>query len=325
MTGLGKTQVQSFSSLLLSGVISQGSRAPLDYIFIKTFDQMRKSSLLRWIPENVYYRLNPIFWNFVSGLFVIFLYLRRIYSEAGKNPVYFFQVLCLSAALILYYFWPSNIYFSAEMRPYALWNSLWFSLAALVFLFPESFWGAFFLALFLAMTSSGALFQLLMLALSFVLFSFLKRKDSKRALIGVIKKFALPVLVTLFYSIRSKMGYCDRPEAYQGYVTAFFTFWESQWFVSIFSVAGIVLMVFSARYPTGSVVFGAMLLLYIFSPLANYVMLRSGFFFDGRQYLYYHLIFPLFFLGLSLVLPDYWEKIGGRFSCFSAKRSLLPY
>ena len=304
----------SLSHLLISGADGQGSPAPLDYIFLKLLDNIRKPLHLEWVPINVYYRLNSMGWTFVAGFGAVFLYFCYFRNKAGNYFILLLQIILLAQALAYFYFRHDDFHFAMEARPYALWNALWFCFLSL-FLFFREFNGVLLvIATALALTSSGSLFQLLIFALSRLAFQSFETKEFLPALRNTILEFSLPLFIALYYSLKCPhWSYSTSPENYHGYMKEFYVFWAGKFRVTIYSILGIGMSIYYKEWRKCSVVFIAMLLLYLVSPLCHYVILSKGLFFTRRQYLYYDLTFCIFALGLSLMLPDCWEKLKSHY------------
>jgi hypothetical protein len=304
----------SLKTLLISGAPHQFSSQPLDFIFVKIFDQARDSRLAAKIPHNVYYRLNALFWTLFSGLLISFLFLFHLSGKSEDRWIFWAQSLCLFAGMVSYYFWPSNIYYSTEMRAYALWNALWFMLAALIMLDNRPRWSVLVVAVLLSMTASAAVLELFFLGLSRFIFMMHDRQKFWVAVQDGLNIFLIPALIAIYYS--SKNSFPDfpqhSPDVYRDYMMSFIAFWGEQWKVPFFSGLGILLTASAPRWRGCSAVFLTMLFLYISAPVLNFVILAKGVFFSGRYYQYYHLIVPFFFLALALVLPDYWNRLKGK-------------
>ncbi|MBF0485360.1 MAG: hypothetical protein HQL16_02485 [Candidatus Omnitrophica bacterium] len=304
----GTVRPASYYQLLTRGARGQGSAAPLDYVFIKALDQVYQKSFA-YIPHNVYYRLNSTFWDLALGLLVAFLFLYAFYRKTDNNAIIIMQLVLIGTALLTFYFKKDNMYFAGEMRPYALWNSLWYVMLALVMLRVSKIW-IFLTGIFLAFTSLGALMQIPALALVYFTFEVIDQKRPAAALREAALVFGLPFLIAVFYALQGdKFGYIASAADYQRYQNEFFSFWVSKWRVPFISGAGILLTAWNRQWRGCTAVFVTMLLLYGMAPALNYKILSSSFFFTSRQYLYYDLVFPLFYLMLALVLPEYWNMI----------------
>ena len=304
----GTTRTATYNQLLTYGARGQGSAAPLDYIFVKFLDSAYKSSFAN-IPHNIYYRLNSIFWDLIGGVLIAFLYLRAFYRKADSKWIIVIQVILICFALMIFYFKRDNMNFAVQMRPYALWNSLWYVMLGLVMLRGVSMW-LLLAGIFLALTSNGALIQIPVLAFAQFFFRIIDREKFLDIGIGTAIIFILPFFIAVFYALHAdKFSYINSPLDYQQYSHEFLSFWMSKWRVLVLSVAGILLTVWNRQWRGCTIVFLTMLILYCAAPAINRVILSTSFFFTSRQYLYFDLTFPLFYLMLALVLPEYWQMI----------------
>jgi len=304
----------SLEQLLILGAPGQASPAPLDYIFLKILDNVRISLHLEWVPYNVYYRLNSLFWTILAGVGVTSLYFCYFRSNIRNYFIFFLQIFFLAWALAYFYFRHDDLHFAIETRPYALWNSLWFSFMALFLFYREFNWLLLIISTALALTSSGSFFQLLVLALCSFAFQSYKTKEFLPAFKKTLLEFSFPLLISIYYS--SKVGhwsYCFDGDSYHEYSKEFFGFWAHKCRVAIMAILGIVATCTYQKWQKCSVVFFTILLLYSLSPFCNYMILSKGMFFSSRQYLYYDLTFCILSLALALILPNYWERIKSHY------------
>lgn len=304
----GGARSSTYQQLLLRGVRGQGSAAPLDYILVKAWDHVYPG-FSALVSHNVYYRLNSIVWDCAAGLIIALISFYVICQRPGGRRMLLLQSGLICLGLFVFYFKKSHMHFATEMRPYALWNSAWYVMLGCFMLQGARgavFWGGMVLAL----TSSGALLQIPALALSRIIFRFVDRDDIRGVLREALAVFALPFLIAVYYAVQSdKFGYVNTAGDYARYSAEFYSFWGSKWRVPFLSMAGIVLTVWNRQWRGCTTVFFAILMLYACAPLINSRILSSGFFFTSRQYLYYDLVFPLFYLMLALILPGYWMRI----------------
>ncbi|MFA5272307.1 MAG: hypothetical protein WC412_08260 [Candidatus Omnitrophota bacterium] len=303
----GTTRQATYKQLLTIGARGQGSAAPMDYIFIKALDQAYQKPFVKYIPHNVYYRLNSIFWDLASGLLIAFLFLRAFYRKTDNSVIFVIQLALICMAVVVFYFKATNMHFATEMRPYALWNSLGFVMLG-VFMLRGASMLVLLAGILLAFTSSGALIQIPALALSRFFLKLVDRESFADALQEMFFLFTLPFLIAIFYALHAdKFSYVVSSLDYQKYSNEFFSFWRSKWRVPALSGFGIVFTIWNRQWRGCTAVFLTMLLLYCVAPVVNAKILSSSFFFTSRQYLYYDLVFPLFYLMLALVLPGYWN------------------
>lgn len=280
--------------------------APLDYIALRFLVMMKKPLDSLGLADNTYYRLNSIIFSFSSGigsaLFLFFL----IKKKVRNILIFLVQAIFIILAFTVYLFWWFNIKFAIEARPYALWNSLWYlSLVLIIGQGRISFLTAIFFSL-LAMAATASIFQLGCLAVCFVTFNLLDARSPREIVRVVLKYFILLLAVCGYYILINKQSLSYfRPE----YFNHFFKFWLEKEMVPILSVSGILMTVFLKECRIYTIVFSAMLLLYLASPVLNYITLSKGFLFSSRQYIFYDLIYPVFIINAALILPVYLEKI----------------
>jgi len=299
---LGTLKSTTYHQLFTRGISGQGSGAPLDYVFIKILDSAYQP-FVSSIPHNIFYRMNSIFWDLIAGVVVALLSIRFLYQRRDDNGIIVMQLILISFALSAFYFKPNIFHFALEMRPYALWNSLWYVLLGLIMLRGISIW-TLSLGVLLALTSSGALVQIPALALA----QFFIRIFDKATLSEVLKEtmliFILPFFIAVYYALHiPRFTYISSLHEYQAYTHGFYVYWISRWYVPVLSGIGIFWSAWDLRWRGCAVVFITMLLLYFAAPVINAKILSNGFFFTTRQYLYHDLVIPLFCLMLAMVLP----------------------
>lgn len=159
-TTVEAAQNDSFLSMLINGVSGQYSPAPFDYMLFKVFYHVQPLVKSFGLSDIAYGRLYVLFFTTLSG-FLIGLWAHIFNFRRNEN----WAVLAAQSALILlavwaYFFTPSNFYYATLMRPYGMWNVLWFS-ALMVFMMTGRLnWGLWALFLMAAMTSTATLFQI---------------------------------------------------------------------------------------------------------------------------------------------------------------------
>ena len=302
---LNITLNQSYGNILWKGAKNQGSPSPLEYLALKVLKQLKSKVHSFGLSFNTYYRLNSIFYTVISGMLVM-IFASKVcifrYTDKPKIGVYLFQIICLLSALSLYYFLPENFHFAIEMRPYALWNSLWM-LSLSLFMFDEKCKGWLIVSLtLLALTATASLFQLFAFALSFMIIKQIYKNPFKETLIACIQIFILPTIICLYYVLNTTQtwnyGQAER------YWEEFWYFWVHSQRVFIVSVLGIILTSVSKKFQSHRIVFMTMGVLYLMAPAINYITILKGFFFSPRQYRYYPLIYPLVFMSSACVFPE---------------------
>src|SRR3989338_2699868 len=305
------TRGASYVDLIKGNMASQVSKAPLDYIIQKFFDQIGGlRSLSAGISPNIYYRLNSIFYIWLSGLFIMLFIFSRIRRDTRNYLVLFVQVILLASALYHYYFWHENFRYWIQMRPYALWCSLWFMILSLFLVEGRLKVRPFsVLSALLAATANAAVYQLLSFSSSFMVIQLIQKEDFFQVARTVLKIFALPMAISLYYIlVDSSTVYVWRVD-FDRYLKEFFHFWTTKEMIPILSILGVFSTLGFKTLRHITVVFLAMLILYFVSPVINYVVLLRGVFFSSRHYLYYDLIYPVFLTAMAVAMPVFVQKI----------------
>jgi len=327
--GFEKARGGSYVGLLRDGVYCQISPAPLYYIILRFLMQLRESDLTTPIileqdegvpiqirepvrfpglSFNLYYRLDTIFYTVISGLVMILLFYFRLRKTAKSLLLFTVQMSFLIVALLSYYVLPFFYSFAycIETRPYALWNTLWFMILALILFYNELKASFIFILLLvlLAATSSGSIYQLCALMYSFIVIGLLSKKKIPHTFKTALKIFALPILVCLYYII-VKNPHFNHPNDWN----EFFRFWITKEKIPLLSLVGILLTFPLKRFRGHTIVFSTMLVLYAIAPSINYISSLRGFSFSSRSYIYYELIYPIFFISLAFIIPCYIDKI----------------
>jgi len=305
------TRGASYVDLITGNMASQVSKAPLDYIIQKFFDQIGGlRSLSAGISPNIYYRLNSIFYIWLSGLFIMLFIFSRIRRDTRNYLVLFVQVILLASALYHYYFWHENFRYWIQMRPYALWCSLWFMILSLFLVEGRLKVRPFsVLSALLAATANAAVYQLLSFAAAFMVIQLIQKEDFFQVARTVLKIFALPMAISLYYIlVDSSTVYVWRVD-FDRYLKEFFHFWTTKEMIPILSILGVFSTLGFKTLRHITVVFLAMLILYFVSPVINYVVLLRGVFFSSRHYLYYDLIYPVFLTAMAVAMPVFVQKI----------------
>lgn len=274
----------NISEMLVVGVHGQGSPAPLDYIVLKSIDAIKDNVAYFNLPPLVYFRLFSIFVTLVSFWIVLFLnykFMRaeNIYLRIG----YYF----LSVSAMLCYLFKNDInYFAREMRPYALWNSLFFIALGLI-LSKKDKWLIFVMTL-MSLTATASFFQISALMAAYFIIEFFETKDFKRSFLKIFKIAIIPILLSVYYCLKAaKFGYDPSPWS------EFLIFWVKKltralpWFIFM------AFAFFKRDLREYLKVPLAFLILYLIAPFIYFLTLQKGFFFSSRQYLYYDLLNPI--------------------------------
>lgn len=305
------TRGASYTDLITGNMASQVSRAPLDYIAQKVFDQAGGLHLLAaGVPANIYYRLNSISYIWVSGLFIMLFIFFRIRRATRNYLVLFAQIFLLATALYHYYFWHENFRYWIQMRPYALWCALWFMVLSL-FLVEGRFsaWPFSVLLALLAATANAAIYQLFSFAVAFMIIQWIKKKNMLEAMRTLLKVFAVPAAISLYYILMDRSTIYVWRSGSDEYLQEFFDFWLTKEMIPILSTLGILSTAAFRDLHHITVVFLTMLILYLISPVINHIVLSRGVFFSSRHYIYYDLIYTVFCAALAVALPVFVGKI----------------
>lgn len=310
--GLAVAREQGSGHHIVRGVRGQGSPAPLDYIVLKAMSDIHETINVADLPFNVYYRLHTISYSLLAGVFVVVLMHGRLRRRPTNYIVLACQLLLLLSALIFFYFWPFNLQYSVETRPYSLWNALWFCTLVMYIYYSRLAWPMIIVMVFMAATATASIYQLFSLGCAWLVVQIWEHESWRNIVINALKYYTLPTFVALYYIFIRPMQFAFTPEAMgQDYYQEFFRFWTTKEMVPLLSVSGILLTAWFKKLRPCTLVFMTMLLLYLMSPLLNYIAIQHGFFFSSRQYIYYDLVYPLFLISLMWAIPIYVEKIRG--------------
>jgi len=289
---------------------SQVSQSPLDYVLLRFFDQTVGQFLRAAdIPLTIYYRLNSMLYSLMSGMIIISLVFFKIKKATRNYFVFILQMGGLILALLFYYFWKYNFMFSIEMRPYSLWNALWFMILTLFMYFEGFKRRSFVLLILIAGTSSSSLFQMFCLACSFIGVQFLTKEGFYEGLKVLFENFTIPVLVILYYIFLNRSTIYPWAGNDAMYWKEFWGFWFGKEMIPILSILGIIMSAPFKQFRSHTIVFSTTLLLFIISPMINHLVLSRGVFFSFRHYIYYDLIYPVFLIHCALILPCYWQQL----------------
>jgi len=153
-----------------------------------------------------------------------YLFSKKRNKKTGARP-HLFQIIFLLGVLALYYFMPQNFHFSIEMRPYALWNSLWMVSMVLFMFYEERRWLLSVCLTLLAMTATASIFQLFACAASFLFIKLFNKEKWSDVLKSGLQIFTIPMLVCLYYVLGTTQTWnYGKAERYWG---EFFYFWKT--------------------------------------------------------------------------------------------------
>lgn len=299
--GIGRINGMNVLPLIIKGPPGQSSKAPLDYLLIKALNYIRKEVKYFNFQPTTYLRLVSIFSTFlltILGVWFAWFYCRT------NDILYFVQGISLLFALLFAWFQPHIYSYAALARPYALWNSLWFLCLSLFFLWPRLRLLSILCLTLLAFTVTTSIFQIMALSVSFLIVRLIEKEKWQSIFKEGISLFLIPTLVSLYYCLKAgQWGYIG-PQ--WGTWSSFLNFWYHFKYVGIGSVIIIALCLLKDSTRPYVIPSMSVLLLYLMGPIIYMITRYKGFFFSNRQYVYYELAIPIFFLTVAYCYP-YWR------------------
>ena len=286
---------------------TEANAAPLDYICIKIFVDMKHVVRNFGLSDRVYYRLWPNFVMVCCGLLVVVLFLRNIFNSPSTPAIQIFQLGMLVFLPLLYLYRPNTYYYAAETRPYALWFALWFICITICSVANTHKLILSIVLSLMAVTMVGSVFQIIALGIAF--FAIQSHQNGyKLALKESSQVFILPLLLVVFYAFPANYGHLANESSALAW-HRFFIWWERE---AIF--VPVILVLMAVLYQNKSkrqMMIGplAVLIVFLMGPLIWKVTLWRGYFFTERQYIYYDLHRAVIWLCLINALPFYLERI----------------
>ncbi|MDD5005079.1 MAG: hypothetical protein PHS93_01070 [Candidatus Omnitrophica bacterium] len=300
----------SYINILLNGAQPQGSPAPLDYLACKALDQIKEKVSYFGLEPEVYFRLFANLITALSVLVVMVIFRREIIVSKEDAPVKTAQLLLLLFVPIAFLFNRQVYYYAAEMRPYALWNSIFFIVLAVTLSDKKNSWLLFTMLVLLAFSATAAVFQISSLALAYFIINLLQQQDFKKIFINAVKLFALPFLIVLYYCFHvGKMGFVS---SLDGSWSDFFTLWKHQSIIPIIMVVAIAMCFAKKENIKYAIAPLSFLILFMLGPLIFWVTWFKKFFFCDRQFIYYALTKPIFVLTAIKCMPAYARNIKSK-------------
>ena len=298
-----------YTDLLLNGAKGQGSSAPLDYIICKALDQMKEKVSYVGVPPNVYFRL------FANSVTVFSVLMAAIFlgGEIAKNkktlPLTATQLFLLLCVPVSFLFSIQVYKYAHEMRPYALWVSIYLLSLAAGLLSAKNNRVFFWTLIFLSLSATASLFQLGAMAIAYFIVHLTSKEKLNQTLISCLKLFGLPLAVVFYYCLRSgEWGY----GAAFGTWGDFVKLWSHK-MVTIPLMAGISALCFakleSRKYALAPLSF---LFAYLMGPAIFWITKWRGFLYADRQYIYYELTNAVFLMTLLRLLPVYVKNLKPR-------------
>ena len=294
-----------YHQLLLKGANGQGSPSPLDYVAVKVLDDVKERVNYFGLTDEVYFRLFANGVTAFAAVWVILLF--AFYISKQDYPLW---IKCLQYCLLLgvpfaFYFTRHVYYYAAEVRPYALWNSLWLVVLA-GFLVQDKHWRWFIVSLYLlALTATASLFQIGALTLAYLLWN-VRTENIKTLLARTARIFIGPLCVAFYYALYAgHWHYPDNPKEWP----QFLELWSHEGILLAFMVGGILLCLFHKDNRRLAVIPLAVILLYCMAPFIFFITKMKGFFYTDRQYIYFDLTQVIFLLIVIRTIPAYLQKI----------------
>jgi len=307
----------SYKDILLHGAGKYGlgrqaSPAPLDYIFVKKIDQLKTSVNYFSFPPRVYFRLWPILVTLSAVWFIIICFMRNICKNYIDNykSVYAIQVFLLICACFLFLYDGYVYYYAIEMRPYALWNSLWFITGSLSLLMPYSSRLLIFFLTGLALSATGSIFQIISLACAYNIVAAIENKKLSLILKDNIKIFLFPSLISIYYCLRATNWHYADPM--WGTWQEFFEFWYANIKDSILLIGSLLLCFINKENRRYAVLPVTMLILFLLGPAIYWITRSKGMFFSHRHYMYYGLTDSMALLICIQCMPNIIKDVSTR-------------
>lgn len=295
-------------SLLLKGAPGQGSPSPLDYLLLKGLDRASEPVRYFGLPIHAYYRLVSLGATLILALLVAVVCWRSLCT--GTSGACVVSHVLVFAAFITALFQPLVYYYSAEMRPYALWAGLW--LASAVSFFSVSRpgrAGSLVVLTLMALTATASIFQIVALAAAFLMAGLADGRSARQLMREGLCLFSGPVLVSLYYCLQ--VGHWDYVAS--GWVNTwadFLRFWGAQAWVPLGClVTGLIcLRMRGARFLAVPAL--AVSLVYLMGPLVFHVTKAKGFFFAPRQFIYYEAGVPVLLFTCAYLFHRVQDRMG---------------
>ena len=296
--------------LLFNGAYGEGSPAPLDYIACKILNQIKDIvSYFGFTPE-IYFRLFANGVTAFSALVILYLFKKDIRGGKSSTATRVTQLLLLLCIPIAYLFRTPVHYFAAEMRPYALWNSLFMITLATSYSEGKNRRLFFFSLALLAFSATASIFQICALAVAyFIVQVTIMGNKIKNILKCEIGLFAIPFFIALYYCLLpGKWNMVSFGGSWEDFVNA----WLHKFGVIPLMLLAIMACFLKKENRKYAVAALAFLILFLIGPLIFLITRLKGFFYTGRQYIYYELATAVFILTLIKCIPAYVKNIGSK-------------
>lgn len=300
-----------YLDLLTHGARGQGSPSPLDYLALKAMDNIKDRVDYFGLKPDVYFRLWSNVITALSAIGAVFILLRSILASKTGLTTKLLQIFLLSLIPFSYYFNTLIYYYAAEMRPYALWNSLWLIILTVGLVNNEKKIPLIVALSLLAMSATASIFQITAMLVAFVLVDYFQTRSLPRSGLQTFKIFTFPILVALYYSLRA--GQWNYLGAQGGTWEDFRTLWvHESTVVPLMILISILCFVIreNRKYMIAPL---SMLFLYFLGPLIYCLTRLKGFFYTERQYIYYDLTNTVFLMTLVQCLPGLLDRLKGKY------------
>jgi hypothetical protein len=262
-------QEPSVFSLILHGAPNQGSPAPLYYLVLKCWEVLGKTSV-GGLKAEFFWRIPSIAATMIGAGILLVVLLGRL---PGIIPVLIAIGFCWS--------WES-FYFSAETRPYALWNALSvLTLAGTLQKFRQPWWILVLIAL--SFTANASIFQIAaLLCCAAVTFHLFPEIEQKRRILGML---AASLGVSVYYALLSSSNWMFKGPEWGTWGNFFEMTLSYKWPI----IGGCLCLYLSRHFRDAGKFFCVLACLSWFAMGPGvYLLTRShGVFFSWRQYIYW--------------------------------------
>lgn len=308
--GMENIRRDSYAKILIDGAGGQGSPSPLDYIALKVMDEYKQVLNIFDFNDRVYLRLWANGVTTFIGLFVFVLFICDIKNSNDDAEIKLIQLALLTLVPIAFYFHRNIYYYAAEMRPYALWNSLYFLVLSILLLRQKKERLLTGSLIFLSLSATSSAFQIAVMALAYSIVSFVERKSVKDVVKKVAKIFLLPISINIYYSLHS--GKWNYFEDHWGTWEHFSEFWYHESVIIPMMLVVIVSAFLKRENRFFAIAPMAFLFLYVIGPIIFYLTRLKGFLYAERQYIYYDLINVVFLLALVQIFPAFVKDVSSN-------------
>jgi hypothetical protein len=277
---------------LVAGGVHEASAAPLQYVIIKVADTVGRMVDLIGIPPLVYYRLGSLVVTVIAWVWAVWFFVRKRNLQFDATT---------SVAIVLlapaYFLMPMVHDWAIDMKPYALWNSI-FLMLCVAFYVGARRW-QFAIACLLAFSSTGSLVQLPAVAVIMFAQCMADGEKTRTAFVSTAKVYAVPLCVAALYA-GGTLQFNNLPSWDQ-----FFDFWFSRLprlypFFALF-----IFCAWTDDRVKRAMSHVLLPMLYVLAPLVFLLTYVKKTYFHAKYYIYLDLL-PFFAL---LFFIDVWPQI----------------